>query len=107
MVNDKIAIIGDEDTVIGLRMAGVHECSMPESPEETRDTLLAYFGDPQMGLILITEPLAQKVEDTILELSQAPIPLILLIPDRHGATGTFEEVLKEMIRRAVGFQIKI
>jgi V/A-type H+-transporting ATPase subunit F len=107
MANEKIAVIGDRDTVTGLRMVGVHECYVPESPEATRKQLLRYFSDPDTGLILITEPVAQTIEDTILELSEAPVPVIMLIPDRDGTTGAYETVLKELIRRAVGIEISI
>jgi len=107
MVSDKIAVIGDRDTVTGLRMVGATEHFIPKSPEETRSKLLEYFRDPKMGLIILTEPLAKTVEATILELSEAPVPVILLIPDRHGPTGEYETVLKELIRRAVGIEIKI
>lgn len=107
MASDKIAVIGDRDTVTGFRMVGVSESAVPKSPEETRQALLGFFRDPQMGLIIITEPLAAEVEDTILELSESPVPVILLIPDRQGATGAYETVLKELIRRAVGIEVKI
>ncbi len=107
MANDKIAIIGDRDSVIGFRMVGVKESVVPKTPNETRQALLNYFRDPQMGLIIITEPLATEVEDTILEMSESPIPVILLIPDRQGSTGAYESVLKELVRRAVGIEIKI
>ncbi len=107
MVSDKIAVIGDRDTVIGFRMAGVTESTVPQSPAETRQALRSYFSDPMMGLILITEPLAKKIEDTILELSEAPVPVVLLIPDRRGPTGAYETVLKELVRRAVGIEISI
>jgi len=107
MVSDKIAVIGDRDTVTGLRMVGATQHFMPKSPEETRSKLLEYFRDPKMGLIIITEPLAKMVEDTILEISKAPVPVILLIPDRYGSTGEYETILKELIRRAVGIEIRI
>ena len=107
MSSDKIAVIGDRDTVTGFRVVGVSECSVPSSPEEARDSLYRYFRDPTMGLVMITEPLAAEVEDTIVELSQSPVPVILLIPDRDGTTGAYETVLKELIRRAVGIEINI
>lgn len=107
MPSDKIAIIGDRDTVTGFRLVGVSECAIPKSTDETRDLLYNFFRDPSMGLIIITEPLAAEVEDTIVELSQSPVPVILLISDRTGSTGTYETVLKELIRRAVGIEIKI
>ncbi len=107
MSSDKIAVIGDRDTVTGFRLVGVNECAVPKAPAETRDLLYQYFRDPTMGLIIITEPLAAEVEDTIVELSQSPIPVILLVPDRNGTTGAYETVLKELIRRAVGIEINI
>ncbi|MHA2146725.1 MAG: V-type ATP synthase subunit F, partial [Candidatus Thorarchaeota archaeon] len=68
MSSDKIAVIGDRDTVTGFRLVGVSECTVPDSPEETRKSLYHYFRDPTMGLVMITEPLAAEVEDTIVEL---------------------------------------
>ncbi|MHA1742439.1 MAG: V-type ATP synthase subunit F [Candidatus Thorarchaeota archaeon] len=107
MVGDKIAVIGDRDTVIGFRMAGVSETAVPTGPDETEDALKHYFRDPDIGLIVITEPLAKTVEKTILELSQVPVPVIMLIPDRNGSTGAYESVLRELVRRAVGLEIDI
>jgi V/A-type H+-transporting ATPase subunit F len=106
-MSDKIAVIGDIDTVTGFRLVGVSECATPKSPNETRELLLSFFRDPNMGLIIITEPLAKEVEDTVVELSQSPVPVILLISDRTGSTGTYEAILKELIRRAVGIEINI
>ncbi|MCK5265755.1 MAG: V-type ATP synthase subunit F [Candidatus Thorarchaeota archaeon] len=106
-MSDKIAVIGDIDTVTGFRLVGVSECATPKSPNETRELLLSFFRDPNMGLIIITEPLAKDVEDTVVELSQSPVPVILLISDRTGSTGTYEAILKELIRRAVGIEINI
>ena len=107
MSSDKIAVIGDRDTVTGFRLVGVSETAIPKSADETRDLLYSFFRDPNMGLVIITEPLAAEVEDTIVELSQSPVPVILLISDRNGSTGTYETVLKELIRRAVGIEINI
>ncbi|NWF96426.1 MAG: V-type ATP synthase subunit F [Candidatus Thorarchaeota archaeon] len=107
MANERIAVIGDRDTVTGFRMVGVRDVSTPSSPEETRRALLSFFRDPNMGLIIITERLAETVNDTILELAQSPVPVILLVPDRRGSTGTHEAVLRELIRRAVGIEIGI
>jgi V/A-type H+-transporting ATPase subunit F len=107
VVKSKIAVIGDRDTVAGFRMVGVQEWFTPKSPAETRAKLREFFRDPHMGLIIITEPLAQQVEDTVNQLAAAPIPVIMLIPDRHGTTGAHDAVLEEMIRKAVGIEISL
>lgn len=107
MVGNKIVVIGDRDTVTGFKMVGANECAIPTTPEETRSVLTRYFRDPDTGLIVITEPLAKPIEATVMELSEAPIPVILLIPDREGSTGAYEDVLRELIRRAVGIDINV
>ncbi|MHA2141273.1 MAG: V-type ATP synthase subunit F [Candidatus Thorarchaeota archaeon] len=107
MVGNKIVVIGDRDTVTGFQMVGASDCAIPTTPEETRTVLTKYFRDPNTGLILITEPLAKPIEATLMELSEAPVPVILLIPDRQGTTGAYEDVLRELIRRAVGVDIKV
>lgn len=107
MDSSKIVVIGDRDTVTGFQMAGVKDGYISNSPEETRTLLVGHFRNPTIGLIIMTESLAKPVEDTIIELSEAPIPVILLIPDRAGSTGTYEAVLKELIRRAVGIEINV
>ncbi|MHA2602442.1 MAG: V-type ATP synthase subunit F [Candidatus Thorarchaeota archaeon SMTZ1-83] len=107
MVGSKIVVIGDRDTVTGFQMVGANECAIPTTPEETRNALTRYFRDPDTGLIVITEPLAKPIGTTLMELSEAPVPVILLIPDRRGSTGAYEDVLRELIRRAVGIEINV
>ena len=107
MFRGKIAVIGDRDTVTGFRMVGVNEWFTPKSPAETREKLLEYFRDPNMGLIIITELLAQQVEDTVNQIASSAIPVVMLIPDRHGTTGAYDTFLKELIRRAVGIDISL
>ena len=107
MVSNKIVVIGDRDTATGFQMVGVKDVYVPSTPTETREMLTRNFRNPATGLIIMTEALAETVEDTIMELSEAPIPVILLVPDRDGTTGTYEAVLKELIRRAVGIEINV
>lgn len=107
MVSNKIVVIGDRDTATGFQMVGVKDVYIPGTPVETREMLIKNFRNPATGLIIMTEALAETVEDTIMELSEAPVPVILLIPDRDGTTGTYEAVLKELIRRAVGIEINV
>lgn len=60
----KVVIMGDSDTVVGFRLAGIHEAyefDLSElSIERARNKLKELVERDDVGIILITERLAQK-----------------------------------------------
>ncbi|BAA31103.1 V-type ATP synthase subunit F [Pyrococcus horikoshii] len=101
----KVVIMGDSDTVVGFRLAGIHEAyefDLSElSIERARNKLKELVERDDVGIILITERLAQKIG----ELPQVNLPIILQIPDKFGSIYG-EELLREIVRRAVGIEVK-
>ena len=100
----KIAVLGDKDTALGFKLAGAHEVySFEDTPlemERLRNKLkeLVEWGD--VGIILITERFAQKVETP-----EVTLPIILQVPDKSGSK-LGEEAIKEIVRRAIGVELK-
>ncbi|MFA4646913.1 V-type ATP synthase subunit F [Pyrococcus kukulkanii] len=101
----KIVVMGDEDTVVGFKLAGVHEAYEFDlsdlSIERARNKLKELVERDDIGVILITERLAEKIG----ELPEVNLPIILQIPDKFGSIYG-EELLKEIVRRAIGVEIK-
>ncbi|KPU64044.1 V-type ATP synthase subunit F [Thermococcus sp. MV5] len=100
----KIVVLGDKDTALGFKLAGVHETySFGDAPleiERVRNKLRELVEREDVGVIFITERLAQKVE-----IPDVTLPIILQIPDKYGSLYG-EEQLREIVRRAIGVEIK-
>lgn len=100
----KIVLMGDRDTALGFKLAGVHEVyAFEETPLETeraRNKLKELIEREDVGIILITERLADRIG-----LPEVTFPIILQIPDKFGSLFG-EEQIKEIVRRAIGVEIK-
>ncbi|AAL80305.1 V-type ATP synthase subunit F [Pyrococcus furiosus DSM 3638] len=101
----KIVVMGDSDTVVGFRLAGVHEAyeydESLESVERARNKLRELLERDDVGIILITERLAQRIGS----LPEVKFPIILQIPDKFGSIYG-EDILRDVVRRAIGVELK-
>ncbi len=107
MSGTKIALIGDYDTTLGFRLVGINLSVIPKNVKETREALKQFFRNPDVGIILITEKIAETVSDLIAELSQSPTPSIVEIPDRSGSSGRQEKRLHDKVKRAIGVETNL
>ncbi|WXG45874.1 MAG: V-type ATP synthase subunit F [Candidatus Atabeyarchaeum deiterrae] len=104
----KVAAIADSDTIIGLRLAGVRDSYLVESPQQAEEMLRKVLQDQDVGLIILTEKIADKVRDMINDFtSQRTFPVIVEIPDKRGTEQGRRDPLKDIIRRAVGLEVKV
>lgn len=100
----KFYVIGDEDTVLGFRLAGIDGRKV-ESPEEAEEALKEAFSLEDIGIIVITERTAQSIRAEVDRYSYTTtFPLIIEIPDRHGPLEDRGSI-REMIRAAVGVHL--
>jgi V/A-type H+-transporting ATPase subunit F len=103
----RISLIGDKDTVVGFQLAGVKDSHIVESPEDARVALRDLAEDKESGLIIITERLADKIRSDISEITEGKVtPIIVEIPDKGGPIEKKVDPIKELIKRAVGIEIK-
>jgi len=105
-VTEKIAIIGDIDTVVGFRLAGVLKSQTPNEATETRKALLDFASDPAVSIIIITEQLAEAIRESVEEISQRPYPVIVEIPDKSGHLLEKESPLRRLVKRAIGVELE-
>ncbi len=105
-MTNRIAIIGDLDTVVGFRLAGIQKSSTPADSSSTRRALLDFVGDPQVSIIIITEKLAEASRESIEELSQRSYPVIVEIPDKSGHRVDKESPLRRLVKRAIGVELE-
>ena len=97
----KFYVIGDPDTVLGFRLAGI-EGEEVGSPEEASEALEKAFEQEGLGIIILPERLADKIRSRVDQyLYKTTFPLIIEIPDRHGPLENRGSV-RDLIRAAVG-----
>ncbi|MHC4144478.1 MAG: V-type ATP synthase subunit F [Planctomycetota bacterium] len=100
----KYSIIGDEDTVLGFGMVGVSG-KVATSADEARRAFQAIIEDKETCIIIITENVADMIRQTVDRyLFTVSFPLIVEIPDRHGAKAGRPGV-REMVNTAIGLKL--
>jgi V/A-type H+-transporting ATPase subunit F len=101
----KAYLISDNiDTLVGMRLAGI-EGVIAHSEEETVSKIDEVISNKEIGIILITERLADKVSDKIQILKlKMTIPLIVEIPDRHG-TSRGKDSITRYVKESIGLKM--
>jgi len=109
-----IAVIGDEDLVSALRLAGVSRYYVikgnQETGEDVRQALTELIGEPEVGIIAIQEDYTKYVEDLIAQVQEGGklTPVIVEVPSKYGTKyGDVTEYYKAYIRKFIGFDIAI
>ena len=109
-----IAVIGDEDLVNGLRLAGINNYVMvteaSDKEEQVRKALNGLMSKPEIGIIIIQEDFIASVSDIVTKLKQSKklTPVIIEVPSKYGTEfGDVREYYKKYTREFIGFDIEI
>ncbi len=99
----KYFIIGDEDTVLGFGMVGVQGRTVHD-PDEADAALKNATDDKSVGIIIITERVAELIRDQVDRyIFSEQFPLIVEIPDRLGKVEG-RPGIREMVNKAIGIK---
>lgn len=100
----KYFLISDNtDTLVGLRLAGIPGVRAADR-EETLAAIDAAAADPEVGILLINETLADLCQDKLAPMKlSAQTPLVVEIPDRHGVRN--RDSITRYIREAIGVKV--
>ncbi|MCW3139513.1 MAG: hypothetical protein OCU20_02695 [Methanophagales archaeon] len=111
-----IAVIGDRETAIGFRLAGVqavYEVSQNEEEKanETLNLLDKLVSEDGVVLIIINERIAAETRvrnkiQAINENKRGVTPIIVEIPDKRGPMEQKVSEIERLIKRAVGVALK-
>ena len=101
----KILSFCDKDTSVGLRLAGIAETIIPNENLNHSWNNIAERDD--IGIIIITESIAEKLGNILKEFRlRNNIPIIVEIPDKKGRKREHLDYISQLIKRAVGVEIK-
>jgi len=97
-------VISDNtDTQVGLRLAGV-EGVVARTREEGLAAIDTALSDPTIGILLVTESLAEQCAGKLAPLKvDGRTPLVVEIPDRDG--GRKKDAITRYVREAIGVKL--
>ena len=101
----KYYLISDNvDTQMGMRLAGI-EGVVVHSDKHIREELKKAMDNPEIAVVLMTEPLVSKCPALVYDLKlHRSRPLIGEIPDRHGNGRTADSITR-YVREASGVKL--
>ena len=109
-----IAVIGDEDLISGMRLAGISRYHLikdePDIGEEVRQALSNLIGEPDVGVIVILEDYVEYVSDLVTQVREGKkvTPVIVEVPSKRGTSyGDAREYYKRYARSFIGFDVEI
>jgi len=100
----KIAAICDNDTAVGLRLAGLQELYVPDDDAVKTWNQLSERDD--IGIVFITEKIAEDIGKHLKEYRiRNNIPIVVEIPDKKGRKKDHLDFVSHLIKKAVGVEI--
>ncbi len=91
-------------TVRGFGFAGI-DGTVVESAAAARDAIRAYLAQPEIGVILVAQAVADQLGGEFDEYKlRRHLPLVLNIPDSTGAGMTGDDIQK-MVQQALGLKL--
>ena len=98
----KCAIVGDGDSIMVFKAAGVDSFPARE-PKEAREILRKVARE--YSVIFLTEELARELGDFLKRFDEAPYPVVLTIPSKNGSIGYGAEEIRRASERALGVDL--
>lgn len=105
----KVACIADPITAVGLKLAGVEETHETTDRKEAEKIFKELVGREDIGILIITEKMAQKMGKGVLELGregEKMTPIVIEIPSKEGPIPERKEVIDDLVKRAVGIKVE-
>mgnify|MGYP001081097415 CR=1 FL=1 len=109
-----IAVIGDEELVNAMRLAGISKhytiSGNHDVRENVRKTLTELLAEPDVGIVIILEDYSQYVEDLMTQVRKrkGTTPVIIEAPSKFGTKyPDVREYYRALIRASIGFEVEI
>ena len=109
-----VAVIGDEDLVSGLRLAGISKFYTikgdHDASEDIREALKELLAEPGIGVIIILEDYAEYARGLLSSLRQEKsiTPIIIDVPSKFGTQyKDIRGYYKKIIKESIGFDIEL
>lgn len=100
---DRLAIIGDTDSVLAFQAVGMD--SYLVTGDEAEETLKKAYKSKKYAIIFLAENLAERAGEYLAETAKNPLPAITVIPMAHEKLNIGLERMRSIGIRATGTDI--
>lgn len=106
-MSHRVGVVCDPFVALGFRLAGLSP-SVATEAEAARRHLDDMIGDERWGVILIQEDLVPDLAGAQ-QRSRAALPLLIPFPgpELERAPGEAEAYVAELLRRAIGYRVRL
>lgn len=103
----RVLAIVDRSLKGGFQLAGA-EVIIADTPQAAQEALQKAMENGKYGIIIVEDEFLSAMEDKFrARVMESTIPLVIPVSLRKKAEESAEAYLSEMIRRAIGFQIRV
>ncbi len=102
MAVNKMAVVGDGDSILVFKAAGVDAFGV-EDEKSAKEVIRKIAKD--YAVIFLTEELAEKLSEFVKRFNEEPYPAIVSIPSENGSTGYGMQELQKASEKALGIDI--
>ncbi len=99
----KMAVVGEEEAVLGFRSLGADIFTLSE-PQEGAE-IIAALRRSKYGVVFLTEWVAKTVPELVEAFEDQPLPAVAIIPGIEGSIGLARTRMKKIVEKAVGADI--
>lgn len=100
---DKIAVIGDRDSVLAFKAVGVEVFNATTAVEAA--TLVKKLSAERYSVVFIAESLAEQIPDTLSRAKLQTYPAVVPIPTGVKPTGFGKEGIRSDVEKAIGVDV--
>ncbi len=100
---NKVGVIGDKDTVLIFKAAGLEVFPVNSSLEGK--TIIDKLAREKYAVLFVTEQIAYEIEETIDRYKREVVPAIILIPNNGGTLNLGLKSVEDNVEKAVGINI--
>ncbi len=103
--SDSIVVVADEATCTGFRLAGVTQ-TFSTSEFNAGEKISELLQLENIGIIIVTEKILANLDWRLRKkVDLTAKPVVVAVPDKDGPSEEAES-LKNLIKRALGFELK-
>ncbi len=96
--------IGESHTILGFKAAGFEIIEIEET-SRLPQALLPLARDPNVALVLVTEPIAAEAPGVLEEFREKSPAILTIIPTHQGSTRVGFEQVRKLVERSLGVDI--